>query len=127
VKKVVAAICLFIVLFSQTELHQLLHAPKLYSHFIEHKEKKPEISFLQFLKMHYTVADDNDGDGSKDQELPFKSTECAIGFSVASFMPQDFTEFKFFTHETEAPVYIYASSYIPNSHIGLIWQPPKVS
>lgn len=126
-RKSVSILSLAILLFSQTELHQLLRVPKLISHFIEHKEKKPDLSFFQFMKMHYSVDNDRDGDGLKDRELPFKSTESAQCFSAVVFIPENITEFILFNFDTQTTQYLQVSATLPHGFSGLIWQPPKLS
>jgi hypothetical protein len=41
-------------------------------HFIDHSQRQPDISFLDFLSMHYWGTDLNDNDTEEDQKLPFK-------------------------------------------------------
>jgi hypothetical protein len=127
VKKIASLFLLVIMLFSQTELHQLLRIPRLIDHFAEHKEKSPDLSFMHFIKMHYGADSDGDSDGSKDQELPFKSTESAQCFSGWTFVANDIPQFTFFDCQSIVPRYLPLSHCLPRSHSGLIWQPPKFS
>ena len=46
----------------------------LVKHYINHRNKDPFLSFITFLKIHYTDKDHpNDNDDKNDKELPFKS------------------------------------------------------
>lgn len=127
-KKVVALAFLSIYLLSTTELYQLLKVPSLFEHYLEHKTKDQNISFADFVYMHYSQENDNDGDKQDDMKLPFKSHSCSI-FSM-SFVPltaqqnitfhtvQEFNKRKLTTN-------FYTLS-ISSSHLLAIWQPPKI-
>jgi hypothetical protein len=56
-------------------LHQVLKFPSLISHFTEHKALNQQISFIDFLSMHYWGDDLNDNDDEKDMQLPFKKID----------------------------------------------------
>jgi len=74
-QKRIAILLLSIGLLSHTELHQLLKIPILVEHFREHRRLDGNISFFEFIKLHYhnIVVDD---DYQRDQQLPFRDTEC---------------------------------------------------
>jgi hypothetical protein len=65
----------FLILNAGTEFHQLFKLPVLVQHFLHHRKEDPSVSFIHFLKIHYT--DKNhpaDNDEREDNNLPFKST-----------------------------------------------------
>jgi len=71
-----AAIGLFLIyLVSFTEFKEVLRLPLLVEHYGEHKAKSGELSFIEFLVMHYEtdVAHDD-----RDNRLPFK--DCSHSF-----------------------------------------------
>lgn len=71
-----AAIGMFLIcLVSFTEFKEVLRLPLLVQHYGEHKDKSAEISFFEFLVMHYKtdVAHDD-----RDNTLPFK--DCSHSF-----------------------------------------------
>jgi hypothetical protein len=71
-----AAIGLFLLyLVSFTEFREVLRLPLLVEHYGEHKNQVAEMSFLEFLVMHYEtdVAHDD-----QDNRLPFK--DCSHSF-----------------------------------------------
>src|SRR5690606_38030001 len=73
-KKMFAIFFLSIYLISTTEFSQLLKFPILIEHFIEHKEKNPKLSVVDFLVLHYNNHLENhprDDDYDQDQKLPF--------------------------------------------------------
>lgn len=61
-------------LFSQTELHQLLKIPLLVQHLLEHKAENKELTIVQFIALHYFSDTSNDDD--RDMRLPFKTSYC---------------------------------------------------
>ena len=73
-KKVIVLTLGALILNSATELHQLLKIPLLIQHYMHHRSKDTTLSFLEFLKIHYTDSQHpNDNDDREDNELPFKS------------------------------------------------------
>jgi len=71
-----AAIGLFLIyLISFTEFREVLRIPLLVQHYVEHKGQVAEMSFVEFLAMHYStdVAHDD-----RDNRLPFK--DCSHSF-----------------------------------------------
>jgi hypothetical protein len=73
-KKVIGIILCALILNGSTELHQLWKLPFLFQHYLHHQKTDPSLSFISFLKIHYTDKDHpNDNDDKDDNELPFKS------------------------------------------------------
>ncbi len=118
-----AAIGLFLIyLVSFTEFKEVLRLPLLVEHYGEHKDKVAEMSFLEFLVMHYEtdVAHDD-----RDNRLPFK--DCSHSFigqvvvlpfqkiSLAEPIEVNATTYQFFYLQHE-PKLIAAD----------IFQPPKL-
>ncbi|WAC14013.1 hypothetical protein [Dyadobacter pollutisoli] len=66
---------LTILILDTTSLYQVFKVPSLISHFVEHKALNHDISFMDFLSMHYWGDDLNDNDDDKDMQLPFKKFE----------------------------------------------------
>lgn len=118
-----AAIGLFVIyLVSFTEFKEVLRLPLLVQHYGEHKDKTAEISFFEFLVMHYKtdVAHDD-----RDNKLPFKDfNHSFIGqivvlpiqkFSMGEPSEMSDTTYQFFYLQHE-PKLIAAD----------IFQPPKI-
>lgn len=75
-------------MLSFSEAHQLLKIPVLMQHYKEHKKENPRISFMAFLKMHYSGIFVVDSDYSRDNQLPFRTADC-LSFTVNfDFPPQ---------------------------------------
>jgi len=66
---------LFPVLLFNTSIREVMKMPQLVSHFIQHHQLNAEISFIDFLEMHYFGEDLNDDDDEEDMKLPFKKID----------------------------------------------------
>ncbi|MGB3130807.1 MAG: hypothetical protein WBB26_03940 [Saprospiraceae bacterium] len=125
-KKGFAIFFLVLYVVSTTQVIEILKLPMLLSHFQDHRIQDKEISFLDFLEMHYLNGNPIDEDYAQDMKLPFKSTgESTINFisfytPCTYFEPFDVAPIKegtqkFFDHHN-----MNASSFLSS-----IWQPPK--
>jgi hypothetical protein len=117
---------LTIVILDTTSLYQVMKAPSLIKHFLEHKSLDQNVSFVDFLSMHYWGEDLNDNDDEKDMQLPFKKIEMhhASFFFVAH--PERFT----FVHHSQP---ISKADYGPdqpqvayNTTLGSLFRPPRI-
>lgn len=124
-----ALILLAIYLFSSTELGQLMKAPFLVAHYLEHKNTDSEITFFGFLKLHYMenhlenhpVNDDLE----HDLQLPFMGHNISVSASIILPKPIDFkvelqTKFIYRDHEL-----LRNYLFIDSIYLSTIWQPPK--
>ncbi len=125
-KKLVSILFLSIYLISTTELHQLSKLPLLIEHFGEHKKKNSELTFLDFLNIHYSGETKKDADHEKDMQLPFKSHDgCATTFIAANVPP---TLSNLVLKEFSESIISFSSledCYLSSSYLSSIWQPPK--
>ncbi|MEP6627280.1 MAG: hypothetical protein ABJA32_04815 [Ginsengibacter sp.] len=71
-----AILFLSIMLFTQTELHQILKFPVFVQHYFEHKAEDPTITLYQFTVLHYFSGNPVDDDYARDMQLPFKTNDC---------------------------------------------------
>jgi hypothetical protein len=110
-------------LISTTELYQLLKLPVLIEHYKEHKAQNTEMSFIDFLSLHYNQEFAHD---DTDNKLPFKSHSNCASVSIVAFIAQPFTI------NLEKPIYfepkilsVYHNVIFKSLAISTIWQPPK--
>src|SRR5687767_6198910 len=68
-------------MLSFSELHQFLRMPVLIQHFIEHRQKDPSVSLLSFLNEHYIHQYVQDEDYQRDQQLPFRHSDCCVTYT----------------------------------------------
>lgn len=126
-KRWIATVLLVIYLGLTTELYQLLKIPVLIEHFSEHQTLKNNLSFLNFLKIHYSEKNDHDGDAEKDRKLPFKSHSFCSNYAGFVFLISDqniiFSVSTFF--ETRKSISNFYYFLVSSSHLQTIWQPPQ--
>lgn len=123
------ALYLLVAIYSLTltEFHQLLKIPALVEHYVEHHQEDPSLSLLGFLKMHYPGKFLVDDDYSKDQQLPFRSSDCSVTTAFFVVLPS--------IGQVDHPVYPEPrQEFLPqkeNAYSFLnsrdIFQPPRIS
>ena len=114
---------LFLYINSNTEFHEMLRMPILFEHFSEHKQKVSDISFWDFLVMHYKSDVSHDAD---DNQLPFKDpghsfTAPTLAVTTNKMVLQE-TVLLTKTNHT----FTYSETFIA-SHLSDIFQPPRIS
>jgi hypothetical protein len=126
-KKNIALFFLFAYLFSTTHTIEFLKIPILLSHYKEHKGENKNLSFFDFLVIHYGNGFPKDADFDKDMKLPFKSIPSSNTFSVAFFATSDFfckekqqDYFKFNKNLFFEYRFNYSCLFL-----NTIWQPPR--
>ena len=72
VKKLCIYLLVFTMLCESNTLTEMLKAPFLIEHFVEHHNENASIGVLRFISMHYLGHDIKDNDADKDMKLPFK-------------------------------------------------------
>ena len=110
-------------LFGNTELGQLFRLPRLISHYFQHRELDPSVTFIDFLAMHYVGDDGTTADDDIDNQLPYHHVDNRCVSIV--YYPSDQYVFNItmIKHDTE-----YGSRLIsghPSEHVSLILQPPR--
>jgi len=130
VKKIIAVSFLFIFLYANTEIGQLLKLPALVHHYFEHHNHEDEhnISFLDFVKSHYNENHKHSDTDKHDehQNLPFKTINTNLN-TVIAFVNQP-------TISLRKPIIIainntvpYHSEFYISDVFARIWLPPKLS
>lgn len=104
-----------------TELDQVMRFPILVEHFLEHQAQVPEMSFLQFLAMHYKTDVAHD---AIDMELPFK--DCEHCFAVPAFtLPEQKVFLAAETPVNTRVFFLAYFSFVSSSALDDIFQPPR--
>ena len=86
-------ISFFIIFLNSTSLNQLFKVPFLFIHYQEHHQIDRQVSFYDFLSMHYWGTDLNDNDQDKDMQLPFKKASESSFFQI--FLPASRTSVEY--------------------------------
>lgn len=71
-KRIGGILLISIYMLTFAGFNNLLKAPVLLSHFKEHRQLDPNISFWTFIKIHYVGPIIVDDDFQRDQQLPFR-------------------------------------------------------
>lgn len=120
-KRFTAMIALIAYLATFTEVEELFKLPMLIEHYSEHKQQVNEMSFIEFLVMHYETDVSHD---DHDMRLPFKTCQHSSGTATVTMPEQQIA-----LHSLPVPdVARYPSFYsyhIPGYPVGDIFQPPK--
>ncbi|KAF2341934.1 hypothetical protein DMB71_06765 [Flavobacterium tistrianum] len=71
-RKQIVYIFIFLIASNSSFVQQFYKLPILIEHYQEHK-KIMDLSFVDFLSMHYWGEDIKDNDADRDMQLPFKT------------------------------------------------------
>ncbi|MDA6070253.1 hypothetical protein NJT12_11550 [Flavobacterium sp. AC] len=97
--------------------------PILIEHYNEHQQRQ-NVSFIDFLEMHYWGEDLNDNDTDRDMQLPFKHISSA-SFQLV-FVPADKPAFyiPFNIGFSEFRIIPYTSNLYSNPALFSVFRPP---
>jgi hypothetical protein len=130
-RKIGVTFFLLIYLFSSTELAELLRLDVLFEHYAEHKEESSQISFSNFLYMHYIDHGIENGDNDKDSDLPFHSNSHneMVNFTVPILIPVNHYSISFVPvlKNDEKKSFYDVHDSMTSSFLSSIWQPPQIS
>lgn len=85
-RKSIIYIFIFLIVSNIGFFQQFYKLPILIEHYNEHQQRQ-NVSFIDFLEMHYWGEDLNDNDTDRDMQLPFKHISSA-SFQLV-FVPAD--------------------------------------
>jgi hypothetical protein len=118
------AIGLFLIyLVSFTEFKEMLRMPLLLQHYGEHKDQVAEMSFFEFLAMHYETDEAHD---DRDNRLPFKDCNHSFTGQIVMLPIQKIS----LAEQIEINIPVYQFFYLqhePELIATDIFQPPKIS
>lgn len=128
-KKSAVLVSLVIYLCATTCLGELVKAPVLLSHFLEHRVDNDTITFYTFIYQHYQDDDGDDKDNDRDSQLPFKSPDNSQSSSSSNDAPIYLTTIRFtpFSQTSIISQANYVEPNISSPSLLRIWQPPKFS
>lgn len=107
-----------------TDAVQFMKVPQMFSHFFQHTQADPDLSFTDFLSQHYSSEPHTDDDDAEDMKLPFKKSEYTAGAISFFFTQKNYVKDGTVIYR-EAPVSLYRFSCTPAESGNSIWQPPK--
>jgi hypothetical protein len=107
-------------------LAELSHAADIWIHFKEHQQEHPEITFFEFLSLHYLDSDHIKTKSQEHQKLPFSKRSLPSNASLQAVpdAPRIYTTPSRTLVMTIAAV-IYSDGCTP-AVAKAVWQPPKI-
>lgn len=119
------ALFLIEAVFPQVELSDLVRLPELFRHFGKHREEAPEISFLEFIALHYGDSQHVDVDTRDHKKLPFSKSHHSVASLqvIHTFFSINATVDRALLMKIDG-VYYFEKQEHPVSLP--IWQPPKI-
>jgi hypothetical protein len=125
-KKVGANIFLVLYLFSTTEAYQVLKFPVILEHFHKHQKENNDITFLEFLDIHYMHGSPMDDDYEQDMQLPFKRMNHHFNMTPAHVKELTSTTLVITPPIKETSFIIVDDNSIRSRYLSSIFQPPRV-
>lgn len=102
---------------------QLAKLPVLVEHFREHQCLDEQITFLDFLAMHYWGNDLNDNDDARDNQLPFKND--TFHYSFCFFAPLNRVQVQLPLFTVNNMRSQLAGNFFPDAHLAKLFRPPQ--
>lgn len=114
----------FLILYinSFTEFHEVLRLPILFEHYAEHKKLTNDLSFLDFLELHYKTDVNHD---DRDRELPFKMPGHSFTAHAATIPTQKLAAIDLSQFSVVAHSFLYKESAFTSPAV-TIFQPPRI-
>ncbi|MBK8053995.1 MAG: hypothetical protein IPK35_12180 [Saprospiraceae bacterium] len=127
-KQYVARLLVFLCIISFTPMKEVIKAPLIVIHYLDHLEEMPEMTWKQFYFMHYTIDIHFDEDYEQDRQLPFKTFEYS---QIPTFLISADHEWPirpaFITHDNEQHLNAAFSLFIEDAKLKGIFHPPRFS
>jgi hypothetical protein len=93
-------------------------------HYLEHRQQSNNLTFWEFLRLHYQVQEVFDADHEKDMKLPFKSytSICTVVFCplTQEYQALQKIRYKYKNENLKNYSFSYCSTFLCS-----IWQPPR--
>lgn len=123
-QKRIIIVLLMTITLNSLSLQQILKMPILISHFFEHQQRGPSITFIEFLSMHYWGQDIDDNDDERDMELPFKKVD--FSHSSLTLFVEANIELVTGNFPSDSSYTILESENHSASHLGSLFKPPRL-
>jgi len=113
-------------LLSTTEAYQLLKIPIILEHFHEHQKENKDITFLEFLDIHYMHGSPMDDDYDRDMQLPFKTMNHHVNMTPVHVKDLTSSTLSILSPTRETVFVVVDDQGIPSRYLSSIFQPPRV-
>jgi hypothetical protein len=102
----------------------MLKLPVLVEHFKEHRSGNSNITFTEFIVLHYFSGNPKDKDYDRDQQLPFRTNDVVLLTNTVVVPNQVAFDFTPPPHNDVTYPLFYIKPLTAKHSCG-IWQPPK--
>jgi len=125
-KRTLAIFFLSVYLLATTEAGELFKLPVIFQHYQEHQLLTQELTFLQFLDIHYMHGSPRDADYDRDMQLPFKTCDHSTIVTANCVMPSPVFIMERKVHlSAKQPILPYTNPDYSYHFLASIWQPPR--
>jgi hypothetical protein len=125
VRKQIVYIFIFLIASNSSFVQQFYKLPVLIQHFEEHKQLM-DLSFIDFLSMHYWGEDLKDNDGDRDMQLPFKTISSSSFHFVFLLDDKDLLPVPFNPDLPQSKIPTYRSDLFSDPNLLSLFRPPIV-
>ncbi|WP_281632756.1 hypothetical protein [Flavobacterium luteolum] len=124
-RKQIVYIFIFLIASNSSFVQQFYKLPILIQHYGEHK-KLMDLSFVDFLSMHYWGEDLKDNDGDRDMQLPFKTISSSSFHFVFIIDDKDLLPIPFNPELPQLKIPTYRSDLHSDPNLLSLFRPPVV-
>lgn len=117
-----------VLLASNGKAMEIVKVPALIEHYSQHKQQQSQLTFNEFLFMHYVGDDANSQDNNSDEQLPFKgSTENSVNLIDGIWIPSNGIQMESLIDlESETKISDYSENQLQNYNSPL-FRPPVLN
>lgn len=125
-RRTIAIFFLFTFLFANTMFGEAIKLPVLIQHYLEHEGLQGDISFIDFLKEHYTNQGSHpDFPQHHHDNLPLKTLN-VHSTSIVSNVPVFNVVATSLFESNQTTIPLYKEGNFINNYLSQIWQPPRL-
>ncbi|WP_343586408.1 hypothetical protein [Flavobacterium sp.] len=122
-RKTIVYIFILLIASNSSFVQQFYKLPILIAHYQEHN-KLQNVSFVDFLSMHYWGEDLNDNDDDRDMQLPFKVISSASFHFVFILDDKDLLPVLFNPEFPQSKIPTYRSDLFSDPNLLSLFRPP---
>lgn len=122
-RKTIVYIFILLIASNSSFVQQFYKLPILIEHFQEH-QKLQNVSFVDFLSMHYWGEDLNDNDDDRDMQLPFKAISGSSFHFVFILDDKDLLPVPFNLDLPQSKIPTYRSDLFSDPNLLSLFRPP---
>ncbi|MBB4804633.1 hypothetical protein HNP37_004730 [Flavobacterium nitrogenifigens] len=121
--KQIVYIFIFLIASNSSFIQQFYKLPVLIQHYEEHKQLM-DLSFMDFLSMHYWGEDLKDNDADRDMQLPFKTINSSSVHFVFILDDKDLLPTPFNPELPQLKIPTYRSDLFSDPNLLSLFRPP---